>query len=75
MLILIFHCSDHSPDKSQLKYMVMLEYGDGGTLREYLQNNSENLHWSVRLKFARQLSKAIEFLHEKNLIHKNLVSE
>lgn len=55
--------------------MVMLEYGDGGSLREYLQNNSENLHWSIRLKFARQLSKAIEFLHEKNLIHKNLVSD
>ncbi|CAB5374170.1 unnamed protein product [Rhizophagus irregularis] len=63
-----------SNDKNQLKYMVMLEYGDGGSLREYLQNNSENLHWSVRLKFARQLSKAIEFLHEKNLIHKNLHS-
>ncbi|RIA83180.1 kinase-like domain-containing protein [Glomus cerebriforme] len=61
-------------DRNQLKYMVMIEYGDGGSLREYLQNNSENLHWSVSLKFARQLSKAIAFLHENNLIHKNLVS-
>lgn len=54
--------------------MVVLEFGDGGTLREYLQNNLENLHWSVRLRFARQLSKAIAFLHENNLIYRNLVS-
>jgi len=54
--------------------MVIIEYGDGGTLREYLQDNSENLHWSIRLKFAKQLCNGISFLHENNLIHRNLVS-
>ncbi|CAI2167077.1 18310_t:CDS:2 [Funneliformis geosporum] len=58
-----------------LKYMVILEYGDGGTLREYLKNNSENLHWSVRLKCAKQLCNGVSFLHENNIIHRNLMSE
>ncbi|CAG8459710.1 15690_t:CDS:2 [Funneliformis mosseae] len=57
-----------------LKYMVILEYGDGGSLREYLQNNSENLLWAVRLKFAKQLCHGISFLHENNIIHRNLHS-
>ncbi|PKY24044.1 kinase-like protein [Rhizophagus irregularis] len=57
------------------KYILVMEYADGGTLREYLNNNFDNLTWNDKLKMAHQLTCAVSYLHDKNIIHLNLHSQ
>ncbi|RGB25305.1 kinase-like domain-containing protein [Rhizophagus diaphanus] len=51
-----------------------MEYADGGTLREYLMNNSNNLTWKDKYNLAYQLSHAVSCLHEENILHRDLNS-
>ena len=51
---------------------LVLEYADGGTLGEYLKNNV--ITWEIQLKFANEISSAILCLHDREIIHRDLVS-
>ena len=53
--------------------MLVLEYADGGTLGEYL-NNAITLKPEIQLKFAKEIASAILCLHGKEIIHRDLVS-
>ncbi|GBC38147.2 kinase-like domain-containing protein [Rhizophagus irregularis DAOM 181602=DAOM 197198] len=54
--------------KNQIKeYSLVIEYADGGTLRDYLKENFENLTWKDKFSLAFQL-------HSNNiLVHQNTV--
>ena len=53
------------------KYCLVLEYANGSTLKNYLNKNE--LNWDDKLKLALQLAGAVSYLHEKNIIHRDLV--
>lgn len=55
------------------KYLLVMEYAENGTLRDYLKENFHNLTWNIKHKFALQLSCAISCLHNKEIIHRDLV--
>ncbi|CAG8586899.1 21914_t:CDS:2, partial [Cetraspora pellucida] len=55
-----------------MRYMFVLEYADGGTLRSYFQNHFKRLNWNDKLDFALQISKAVKFLHAENIVHRDL---
>ncbi|UZO02656.1 uncharacterized protein OCT59_021135 [Rhizophagus irregularis] len=55
-------------------YMLVMEYADGGTLREYLRKNSGNLTWNDKFKMAYQLASAVSILHNLGVIHRDLHS-
>ena len=55
------------------KYSLVLEYANGGTLNNYLNKNFNGLDWSDKFHLAMQLASAVEFLHEKDIIHRDLV--
>ena len=50
-----------------------MEYADGGTLRNYLKNHFNNLTWDDKLNLAMQLANAVSCLHDKGIIHRDLV--
>ena len=50
-----------------------MEYANGGTLKEYLYKNFVKMDWNLKLKFAKQITSAVLFLHENDIIHKDLV--
>ena len=50
----------------------MVQYADGGNLRYVLENSTE-LSWIDKFNLAHQISEGINFLHEKGIIHGNLV--
>ncbi|GES81727.1 kinase-like domain-containing protein [Rhizophagus clarus] len=44
--------------ESEERYSLVLEYAEGGTLRDYLRNNI--IEWKNQLKFAREITKCLE---------------
>ena len=54
--------------------MFVLEYADDGTLRSYLKDNFNKLDWNVKLQFAIQIADAVSYIHQNNIIHRDLVS-
>ncbi|EXX69500.1 uncharacterized protein OCT59_019660 [Rhizophagus irregularis] len=57
-----------------IKYSLVLEYADGGTLRAYLKKHFNELNWDDKYQLASQLANAVEFIHECDIIHRDLHS-
>jgi serine/threonine protein kinase len=55
------------------KYLLILEYADSGTLRNYLKNNFNKLDWNIKLQFAIQIANAVTYIHQRNIVHRDLV--
>ncbi|POG70972.1 kinase-like domain-containing protein [Rhizophagus irregularis DAOM 181602=DAOM 197198] len=56
------------------KFMIVMEYADGGSLRNYLKLNFSTLIWDNKYQFAYQISKALECLHNEEILHCDLNS-
>jgi serine/threonine protein kinase len=50
-----------------------LEYADSGTLNAYLNEHFDELDWNDKFSLALQLASAVEYLHEEDIIHRDLV--
>ncbi|GBB95052.1 hypothetical protein RclHR1_24680002 [Rhizophagus clarus] len=59
---------------SPKKYLLVMEYADGGTLREYLKEHFDNLTWDKKLTLAFQLAHAVSCLHDEGIVHRDLHS-
>ena len=55
------------------KYLLVLEYADGGSLDSYLKEKFNKLEWSDKYRLALQLASAIECIHNEGIIHCDLV--
>ena len=53
--------------------MLVMEYANGGTLKNYLKENFGNLTWDDKYNMAHQLACAISCLHSEDIIHRDLV--
>ncbi|CAB4412521.1 unnamed protein product [Rhizophagus irregularis] len=58
--------------KIENQYSLVLEYANGGSLYSYLKENFTNLEWDDKYCLALQLAGAIDFIHNKGIIHCNL---
>ena len=56
------------------EYWLILEYADGGNLREYLKCNSLTLTWDDKIKLAHQIAEGIKFLQGEKIHHRDLHS-
>src|SRR5581483_4437214 len=61
-------------DPAVNEYLMVLEYANQGTLRKYLLDQFSVMTWSLKLKFAKELTSGIKCLHEEGIIHRDLVS-
>jgi len=52
-----------------------LEYTDGGTLNNYLQEHSSEFSWNDKFNLAIQLTSVVSFLHDNGIVHRKLVTE
>ncbi|GBC22104.2 kinase-like domain-containing protein [Rhizophagus irregularis DAOM 181602=DAOM 197198] len=65
--------SENEIDQSK-NYLLVMEYADGGNLRNYLKKNFEGLTWNDKWNLAYQLTCAISFLHDDDIVHSDLHS-
>ncbi|RHZ79855.1 hypothetical protein Glove_140g71 [Diversispora epigaea] len=56
-------------------YMIILEYVNEGSLRQYLKTNFQKLDWNAKLNLAKQIADVLMFLHSNNIIHGKFNSE
>ncbi|EXX52935.1 kinase-like domain-containing protein [Rhizophagus irregularis DAOM 181602=DAOM 197198] len=55
-------------------YLLVMEYADGGTLRDYLKNNFHSLTWENKYRLAFQLACSVLCLHKARIVHRDLHS-
>ena len=55
--------------------MLVIEYADSGTLRNYLKENFHTMNWDDKYRLAYQIATAVECLHNEGIIHRDLVIE
>ncbi|RHZ69970.1 hypothetical protein Glove_276g91 [Diversispora epigaea] len=58
-------------DPGTRKYLMVLDYLKGGNLRNYLNNNFNNIEWSDKLKYLRDLAKSFTKIHKLDIIHQD----
>ena len=52
-----------------------MEYADGSTLLNYLEENFKSLTWEDKYKLAHQLACAVSCLHDEGIVHRDLVTQ
>ncbi|CAB4438307.1 unnamed protein product [Rhizophagus irregularis] len=56
------------------KFESVMEYANGGTLRDYLNENFNRLSWDDRYNLAHQLACSVLCLHDEGIVHRDLHS-
>ncbi|RHZ60869.1 hypothetical protein Glove_350g57 [Diversispora epigaea] len=56
-------------------YMIILEYSNNDSLRQFLKNNFQKLDWDVKLILAKQIANILMYLHSNDIIYGRLNSE
>lgn len=51
---------------------IVMELAEGGNLNDFLKSRRSPIDWITRMKWSIQLSNALEYLHNVNLIHRDL---
>ncbi|XP_063687824.1 dual specificity testis-specific protein kinase 2-like [Bolinopsis microptera] len=59
-------------DKGQL--YPLLEFINGGTLEDFLMNESIEIPWITRFTIASNISNGMKYLHNHNIMHRDLTS-
>ncbi|RHZ73610.1 hypothetical protein Glove_230g41 [Diversispora epigaea] len=56
-------------------YMIVFEYVNNGSLRQYLKSNFRKLDWNAKLHLAKQIANILMYLHSNDIIYGRLNSE
>lgn len=58
--------------------MLVLQYANGGNLREYLRKKQciglYQISWGELIQIAMEITEGLIYLHDKGIIHRDLVS-
>eukprot|EP00795_Rhopilema_esculentum_P015041 gene15041-6202_t len=54
---------------------IITEFISGGTLRKLLKNKYREISWKQRIQFAKDIASGMAYLHEMNVIHRDLTSK
>ncbi|GBC02718.1 hypothetical protein RclHR1_04780005 [Rhizophagus clarus] len=55
-------------------YLLVIEYADSGTLRDYLNKNFNRINWNDKYHLAYQLACSVLCLHDEGIVHRDLHS-
>ncbi|RGB36158.1 kinase-like domain-containing protein [Rhizophagus diaphanus] len=73
--IIRFHgISKFESENRMNNYMLVIEYADGGTLKNYLKKSFTDLTWNNKYNLAYQLVCGVSCLHNEGIVHCDLNS-
>lgn len=55
--------------------LIVMEFVPGGELYPLLQKEDLEIDWPLRLKIAHDVASALAFMHQRNIIHRDIVSD
>ncbi|RHZ46353.1 hypothetical protein Glove_624g13 [Diversispora epigaea] len=58
-------------DPKTKQWIVVLEFIDGGNLRDYLKNNYDKIDWKKKLGYLQKLAHQFKNIHELDIIHQD----
>jgi serine/threonine protein kinase len=70
----IIHCYGISQDPITKNYVIVMDYINGGNMRQYLQSNYNNLSFKDKLSKLFHIAEGLKQIHEKGLVHRDLHS-
>src|SRR3954471_16292158 len=59
-------------DPKTKNYMMVLQYAENGSLRNYLDKNYDNLSWETKFKDLWFIADGLSNIHESELIQRDL---
>ena len=59
-------------DEVRGSYIMVLQFADGGSLRNYLEKYFSSLTWPDKLNMAIDIAKGLICLHAEQIIHRDL---
>ncbi|RIA80754.1 kinase-like domain-containing protein [Glomus cerebriforme] len=62
-------------DPKTSEYLLIMQYANNGDLKNYLKNNFKNLTWDDKKKLAFQIANGLNYLHNENVLHRDLHSK
>ena len=57
---------------AKVTYSMIFEFANGGTLHDYLMDHKD-LPWRDITRLGLEVTNALKYLHNENIIHKDLV--
>ncbi|UZO04085.1 uncharacterized protein OCT59_024484 [Rhizophagus irregularis] len=73
-IIRFYGVTTENQNDNSKKYLLVMEYANNGTLRNYLSENFVNLTWNDKLSLAFQLAHVVTCLHDEEIVHRDLHS-
>src|SRR5438034_5555490 len=61
-----------SQDPETKNYVMVLEYAENGSLRNYLDTNYDKLRWNTKFNNLRPIANGLHMIHTEELIHRDL---
>src|SRR5919205_714260 len=65
----IVRCYGITKDPETNNFMMVMEYAQNGSLRQFLNNRFNSLGWYDKLKNLRSIAYGLYSIHEKGFIH------
>jgi serine/threonine protein kinase len=59
-------------DPETENYIMVLDYAENGSLRNYLDTNYNELSWCNKINYLHSIAHGLRDIHEKELIHRDL---
>ncbi|CAG8703987.1 5508_t:CDS:2, partial [Scutellospora calospora] len=70
-IIYVAQCFGISQDPATKNYLMVMHYFEGGSLRQYLDNNYNELSFNDKLGLLYSMTNGLFHIHLKGLIHKD----
>ncbi|CAG8839700.1 27976_t:CDS:2, partial [Gigaspora margarita] len=64
-----------SQEPMTFRYIMVLQYANGGNLREYLRANHATLDWPTKINMGKQIASGLKCIHIQGIVHRDLHSK
>ncbi|CAG8522524.1 8103_t:CDS:2 [Cetraspora pellucida] len=64
-----------SYDPTTSRYYMVMQYADGGNLRDFLRRNFEKLDWITKISMGKHIASGLNAIHSEDILHRDLHSK